>query len=120
MNNVVLELSRGAYPFLKIHNLEVAKPGLIALPSSAAQSCSAEAAPFWGTKSPKEGEDFATCPVKDEKADSTLRSSQAVPHPRTNRTLCCLTSEVRRDPVHSTRYGRQRHRGIRSVLSITK
>ena len=110
MNNVVLELSRGAYPFLKIHNLEVAKPGLIALPSSAAQSCSAEAAPFWGTKSPKEGEDFATCPVKDEKADSTLRSSQAVPHPRTNRTLCCLTSEVERDPVHSTRYGRRRHR----------
>ena len=64
MNNVVLELSRGAYPFLKIHNLEVAKPGLIALPSSAAQSCSAEAAPFWGTKSPKEGEDFAICLVK--------------------------------------------------------
>ena len=43
------------------------------------------------------------------KADSTLRSSQAVPHPSTNRALCRLTSEVRRDPVHSTRYGRQRH-----------
>ena len=42
------------------------------------------------------------------KADSTLRSSQAVPHPSTNRALCRLTSEVRRDPVHSTRYGRQR------------
>ena len=42
------------------------------------------------------------------KADSTLRSSQAVPHPSTNRALCCLTSEVKRDPVHSTRYGRQR------------
>ena len=42
------------------------------------------------------------------KADSTLRSSQAVPHPSTNRALRRLTSEVRRDPVHSTRYGRQR------------
>ena len=44
-----------------------------------------------------------------QKADSTLRSSQAVPHPSTNRALCCLTSEVERDPVHSTRYGRRRH-----------
>jgi hypothetical protein len=42
------------------------------------------------------------------KADSTLRSSQAVPHPSTNRALRRLTSEVRRDPVHSSRYGRQR------------
>ena len=45
---------------------------------------------------------------KKQKADSTLRSSQAVPHPSTGRALCRLTSEVRRDPVHSTRYGRQR------------
>ena len=29
-----------------------------------------------------------------EKADSTLRSSRAVPHPSTNRALCRLTSEV--------------------------
>ena len=43
------------------------------------------------------------------KADSTLRTSQAVPHPSTNRALRRLTSEVRRDPVHSTRYGRQRY-----------
>ena len=43
------------------------------------------------------------------KADSTLRSSRAVPHPSTNRALRRLTSEVERDPVHSTRYGRQRH-----------
>ena len=42
------------------------------------------------------------------KADSTLRSSRAVPHPSTNRALRRLTSEFRRDPVHSTRYGRQR------------
>ena len=43
------------------------------------------------------------------KADSTLRSSQAVPHPSTDRALRCLTSEVKRDPVHSARYGRRRH-----------
>ena len=41
------------------------------------------------------------------KADSTLRCSQAVPHPSTNQALCRVTSDVRRDPVHSTRYGRQ-------------
>ena len=54
-----------------------------------------------------------------QKADSTLRSSQAVPHPSTNRALRRLTSEVRKDPVHSTRYGRQRglwrHTGIDSA-----
>ena len=44
-----------------------------------------------------------------QQADSTQRSSQAVPHPSTNRALCRLTSEVGRDPVYSTRYGRQRH-----------
>ena len=42
------------------------------------------------------------------KADSTLRSSRAVPHPSTNRALRRLTSEFGRDPVHSTRYGRWR------------
>ena len=46
---------------------------------------------------------------RSSKADSTLRSSQAVPHPSTNRALRRLTSEVGRDPVHSTRYGRQRN-----------
>ena len=44
-----------------------------------------------------------------QKADSTLRSSRAVPHPSTNRALRRLTSEFGRDPVHSTRYGRWRH-----------
>ena len=48
------------------------------------------------------------------KADSTLRSSRAVPHPSTGRALCHLTSEVGRDPVHSTRYGRQR-KAIKSM-----
>ena len=47
--------------------------------------------------------------MRMRKADSTLRSSRAVPHPNTNRALRRLTSEVRRDPVHSTRYGRQRN-----------
>ena len=46
--------------------------------------------------------------ARKEKADSTRRSSRAVPHPSTNRALRRLTSEVRRDPVYSTRYGRQR------------
>jgi hypothetical protein len=47
--------------------------------------------------------------MRMRKADSTIRSSRAVPHPSTNRALRRLTSEVRRDPVHSTRYGRQRN-----------
>ena len=54
---------------------------------------------------------FALCyhqGMQANKADSTLRTSQAVPHPSTIRALCRLTSEVERDPVHSTRYGRQR------------
>ena len=50
----------------------------------------------------------AACYPENEKAGSTLRSSRAVPHPSTNRALRRLTSEVGRDPVHSTRYGRQR------------
>ena len=45
---------------------------------------------------------------KKSKADCTLRSSQAVPHPSTNRALRRLTSEVGRDLVYSARYGRQR------------
>ena len=45
---------------------------------------------------------------ESEKAGSTPGCSQAVPHPSTNRALRCLTSEVGRDPVDSTRYGRQR------------
>ena len=45
--------------------------------------------------------------TRKSKAGSTLRSSRAVPHPSTNRALRRLTSEVGRDPVHSTRYGRQ-------------
>ena len=49
------------------------------------------------------------------KADSTLRSSRAVPHPSTNRALRRLTSEVGRDPVYSTRYGRQRMHWVENV-----
>ena len=51
------------------------------------------------------------------KAGSTLRSSRAVPHPRSSRALRRLTSEVGRGPVHSRRYGRQRWRcdRLRSV-----
>ena len=49
---------------------------------------------------------------KNKKADSTLGTSQAVPHPSTIRALCHLTSEVGRDPVYLTRYGRQRNSRI--------
>ena len=52
-----------------------------------------------------------------KKADSTLRSSRAVPHPSTDRALRRLTSEVGRDPVHSTRYGRQRTHCIPRVAN---
>ena len=51
---------------------------------------------------------LAPCQTNWSKAGSTLRSSRAVPHPSTNRALRRLTSEVGRDPVYSTRYGRQR------------
>ena len=34
--------------------------------------------------------------------------SQAVTHPSTNQALRCLTSVIRREPVHSTWYGRSR------------
>ena len=33
--------------------------------------------------------------------------SQAVTHPSTNPTQCCLTSVIRREPVHSAWYGRR-------------
>ena len=43
---------------------------------------------------------------KTKRASSTLRASQAVPHPSTDRALQRLTSEFGRDPVYSLRYGR--------------
>ena len=49
------------------------------------------------------------CSCCEMKADSTLRSSQAIPHPSIGQALCSLTSEAERDPVHSTRYGRRRN-----------
>ena len=51
---------------------------------------------------------FHLAKMKKKKAGSTLKASQAIPHPSTNWALCRLTSEVKRDLVHSTRYGRQR------------
>ena len=53
------------------------------------------------------------------KAGSTRRCSRAVPHPSTNRALCRLTSEVRGDPVFSTRYGRHRNQSFSCRHSIT-
>ena len=46
---------------------------------------------------------------KKQKASSTQRDSQAVPHPSTNRALHRLTAEFGRDPVCSMRYGRWRN-----------
>ena len=44
-----------------------------------------------------------------QKANDTLRSSQAVPHLSTNRALQRLTSEFGRDPVLVLRYGRKQY-----------
>ena len=44
----------------------------------------------------------------DIEADSALKSSQAINHPNIDKALCCLISEVGRDPVHSTVYCRLR------------
>ena len=60
------------------------------------------------------------CSNLKRKADSTQRSSQAVPHPSTNRALRCLTSEVEKDPVHSTRYGRRRMQSLRKGVVRAK
>ena len=57
--------------------------------------------PFWGSS-------LRSAASAQRKADSTLKSSQAVPHPSTYWALRRLTLEVGRDPVHLTRYGRQR------------
>ena len=46
--------------------------------------------------------------TEKEKADSTLKSSRAVPHPSTNWAVPGVTSEVERDPVYSRSGGRQR------------
>ena len=58
-------------------------------------------APFWARKLSRGGQKLSMSKISRAKADSTLRSSRAVPHPSTNRALCRLTSEVRRDPVFS-------------------
>ena len=42
--------------------------------------------------------------------------SQAVTHPSTNPAQCCLTSVIRREPVHSAWYGRRTQQLIRRWL----
>ena len=54
--------------------------------------------------------------TKQKRADSTLGTSQAVPHPSTIRALCHLTSEVGRDPVYLTQYGRQQMNRISALF----
>ena len=43
---------------------------------------------------------------KKQKDTAPGRYSQAVTHPSTNPACGCLTSEIERDRVHSTEYGR--------------
>ena len=45
--------------------------------------------------------------IFDKKGYNTW-CSQAVSHPSTNQALCCLTSVIGREAVHSTWYGRSR------------
>ena len=49
-------------------------------------------------------------PPRTIQGHSTLRTSRSFLQPSTNQALCRLTSEV--EPVHSTRYGRQRPRSL--------
>ena len=46
--------------------------------------------------------------------------SQAVTHPSTNPACSCLTSEIERDRVHSTEYGRIRQQSNRATLIQTQ
>ena len=54
--------------------------------------------------------------VQNEKANSTLRASRAVPHPSTDRAFRRLTSEFGWDRVYSTKYGRWRQRMMKLML----
>ena len=53
---------------------------------------------------------------KTKKKANNTRYSQAVTHPSTNRAQCCLTSQIGRDAVCSTRYGRWQQIGDRISL----
>ena len=50
--------------------------------------------------------------AKNLKKGYCTGDSQAVTHPSTNPACGCLTSEIERDRVHSTEYGRIRHSTI--------
>ena len=47
----------------------------------------------------------ASCPLLVCKKTYSTGYSQAVTHPSTNPAQCCLTSVIRREPVHSAWYG---------------
>ena len=53
----------------------------------------------------------------DKNAYNT-RDSQAVSDPSTNRAQRCLTCQIGRDGVFSTRYGRKRHRKADTTATI--
>ena len=51
--------------------------------------------------------------LQQKKNDNSIRCSQAVTHPSTNRTQCCLTSVIGRELVFSTWYGRCREERLK-------
>ena len=83
-----------------------------------ATGCGAGGASMAGRKGRRSVETRAEASETEGKADSAMMSSQAVPRPSTNGTLRRLISEVRRDPVRSTRYGRQRKLRSHLVLVV--
>ena len=49
----------------------------------------------------------ASCPLPECKKTYSTGYSQAVTHPSTNPAQCCVTSVVKREPLHSAWYGRR-------------
>ena len=63
----------------------------------------------WRKRWPLLTHDFS---INFKKKGYCTGDSQAVTHPSTNPACGCLTSEIERDRVHSTEYGRIRHSTI--------
>jgi hypothetical protein len=105
-------LSKGCFDTTIFHHL-IVTVAILAQGTSwadaATQAYFVVVPPAYVSQNVRNNKNWNMNPKKTTNADSTLRSSQAVPHPSTNRALRHLTSEFRRDPVHWTRYGRQRH-----------
>ena len=57
---------------------------------------------------------------KERKKDLQHWVFQAVTHPSTNPAQCCLTSVIRREPVHSAWYGRRTLKHIDKAFYIAE